>query len=125
MTSAGIEVIRHSFGRGTGEQPWGTAVSRRFWRQLAGFGLTWLVQSSVLLAFGLVAGRVFRRSGPAVQSGVYRTTLLAVVICPFASAALGAAGFDGFSLALPAQTNKPFPAERLRAPSRYPSGHSQ
>src|ERR1035438_7532014 len=70
-------------------------------RDLSGFGLTWLVQSSVLLALGLLAGRVLRRSGPAVQSGVYRTTLAAVLVCPVASAALSAAGFDGLSLRLP------------------------
>jgi beta-lactamase regulating signal transducer with metallopeptidase domain len=69
-------------------------------RELSGFGLSWLVQSSVLLTLGLVAGRLLRRSGPAVQSGVYRTTLAAVLVCPFASAALNAAGFDGFSLRL-------------------------
>ncbi len=71
-------------------------------REVSGLGLTWLVQSSVLLALGLAAGRLLRRSGPAVQSGVYRTTLAAVLVCPFASAALGVAGFDGFSLRLPA-----------------------
>ena len=70
-------------------------------RELSGFGLTWMVQSSVLLTLGIVAGRLLRRSGPAVQSGVYRTTLAAVLVCPFASAALGIAGFDGFSLRLP------------------------
>ena len=36
-----------------------------------------------------------------MQSGVYRTTLAAVLICPVASAALSAAGFDGLSLRLP------------------------
>ena len=71
-------------------------------REVSGLGLTWLVQSSVLLALGLAAGRLLRRSGPAVQSGVYRTTLAAVLVCPFGSAALGVAGFDGFSLRLPA-----------------------
>ncbi|MEJ7637908.1 MAG: hypothetical protein WKF75_07990 [Singulisphaera sp.] len=68
---------------------------------LAGFGLTWLAQSSVLLVLGLLAGRVLRRSGPAVQSGVYRTTLAAVLVCPVVSALLGAAGFDGLTLRLP------------------------
>ena len=70
-------------------------------REPSGFGLTWLVQSSFLLALGLLAGRVLRSWGPAVQSGVYRTTLAAVLICPVASAALSAAGFDGLSLELP------------------------
>ena len=97
--------------------------------QFAGFGLTWLVQSSVLLAFGLVAGRVLRRSGPAVQSGVYRTTLLAVVVCPFASAVLAAAGCDGLSLRLPSKAHESAPADRaardepqsIGAPSVTPS----
>jgi beta-lactamase regulating signal transducer with metallopeptidase domain/protocatechuate 3,4-dioxygenase beta subunit len=69
-------------------------------RDVCGVGLTWLAQSSVLLALGLLAGRLLRRFGPAVQSGVYRTTLAAVLICPFASLFLGAAGFDGLSLRL-------------------------
>jgi beta-lactamase regulating signal transducer with metallopeptidase domain len=73
-----------------------------FLRELSGFGLTWLVQSSVLLTLGLLAGWLFRRSGPAMQSCVYRTTLAAVLVCPFASAVLGIAGFAGFSWRLPA-----------------------
>ncbi len=68
---------------------------------LAGFGLTWLVQSSALLALGLLAGGLLKRSGPAVQSAAYRTTLAAVLICPAASALLAGAGFDGFLLRLP------------------------
>ena len=35
--------------------------------------LTWLVQSTVLLTVGLLAGRLLRRRGPAVQSTLYRT----------------------------------------------------
>ena len=94
-------------------RPWGT-VLRRYRDDLSGFGLTWLVQSSVLLALGLLAGRLLRRSGPAVQSGVYRTTLVAVLVCPFASAALSAAGFDGLSLRLPS----PVTPSRARATFR-------
>jgi beta-lactamase regulating signal transducer with metallopeptidase domain len=82
-------------------------------RDVSGFGLTWLVQSSILLAFGLLAGRLLRRTGPAVQSGVYRTTLAAVLICPFASAALSAAGFDGLALRLPSP-------ETTRSPELVP-----
>ncbi len=74
--------------------------------ELLSFALCWLVQSSVLLALGLLAGGLFRRSGPAVQSCVYRTTLAAVLVCPLASAALGIAGLDGFSLRLPATTSQ-------------------
>ena len=49
---------------------------------LSGIGLTWLVQSTALLALGLLAGRLLKRAGAAVQSGIYRTTLAAVLVCP-------------------------------------------
>lgn len=64
----------------------------------AGFGLVWLARSTALLAAGLVAGRLARRRGPAVQSAVYRATLAAVLACPAASALLGAMGVSGFAL---------------------------
>ncbi len=63
--------------------------------------LTWLVQSSVLLAIGLILGRASRRWGPAVQSAVYRTTLAAVLLCPIASSSMAAMGFGGWVLRLP------------------------
>ncbi|OJW05644.1 MAG: hypothetical protein BGO49_22265 [Planctomycetales bacterium 71-10] len=62
------------------------------------FGVAWLVRSTALLAAGLVAGRLLRRRGPAVQSAVYRATLAAVLACPAASALLGAMGVAGFAL---------------------------
>src|SRR5438270_14093447 len=68
------------------------------------FLLTWLVQSTVLLALGLVAGRVLRRWGPAVQSTLYRTTLAAVLLCPIASMAMTALGFSGLAIRLPGST---------------------
>jgi len=68
---------------------------------LAGLALTWLVQSSVLLALGLLAGRLIRKLGPAVQSAVYRTTLAAVLVCPLASGILAWGGLDGLSFMLP------------------------
>src|SRR3954470_7405752 len=67
---------------------------------LAGLGLTWLLQSSALLALGLLAGRLLRRTGPAVQSGVYRTTLVAVLVCPLASTFLASMGYEGPDLRL-------------------------
>ena len=70
----------------------------------AEFGLTWLCQSSALLALGLLAGRMLRRSGPAVQSAVYRTALGAVLVCPVASILLARAGFDGVVLRLPVRS---------------------
>ena len=67
---------------------------------LGGYGLTWLVQSSALLGLGMLVGSLLKRFGPAVQSGVYRTTLGAVLICPVASALLAGAGFEGLTLRL-------------------------
>ena len=66
--------------------------------------LTWLVQSTALLAIGLLFGRSSRRWGPAVQSALYRTTLGAVLLCPIASIALTAMGFSGVVLRLPVLT---------------------
>src|SRR3954454_1049755 len=67
---------------------------------LGGYGLTWVVQSSALLGLGMLVGSFLKRCGPAVQSGVYRTTLGAVLICPVASALLTVAGFEGLPLRL-------------------------
>jgi hypothetical protein len=36
--------------------------------------LTWLFQSTVLLAAGLLVGYLLRKRGPDVQSALYRTT---------------------------------------------------
>ena len=63
--------------------------------------LTWLVQSSVLLAVGLLAGRLLRRRGPAVQSTLYRTILVAVFLTPVASMAIAAMGFPGLVIWVP------------------------
>ena len=67
----------------------------------AGLALTWLVQSTVLLAAGLVAGRLLRKWGPAVQSALYRTALAAVILCPIASVSMAALGFSGLLIRLP------------------------
>ncbi len=66
--------------------------------------LNWLLQSTALLAIGLLIGRLSRRWGPAVQSAVYRTTLGAVLLCPIASIALTAMGLSGVVLRLPVLT---------------------
>ncbi len=67
---------------------------------LGGYGLTWLVQSTALLGLGVVVGSLLKRFGPAVQSGVYRTTLGAVLICPVVSGLLTGAGFEGLVIRL-------------------------
>jgi len=68
----------------------------------AGLVLTWLSQSTVLLAVGLLAGHLLRKRGPAVQSALYRTTLAAVILCPVASVSMAAMGFSGLLIRLPA-----------------------
>ena len=42
-----------------------------------------LLQSTVLLVLGLAAGRLVHSRGAAVQSAVYRTTLVAVIFANF------------------------------------------
>ncbi|HTU26736.1 MAG TPA: M56 family metallopeptidase [Pirellulales bacterium] len=68
---------------------------------LVRFGGNWLLQSALLIAIGLAAGRLLARRGSAAQSAVYRTTLAAVLACPLASLWLAHTGFAGWSLALP------------------------
>ena len=63
--------------------------------------LTWLIQSTVLLSVGLLAGRFLKGRGPAVQSALYRTILVAVLVCPIASMASAAMGFPGLVIRVP------------------------
>lgn len=65
------------------------------------FAVNWLLQSSLLLAAGLALGIVARQHGSAVQSAVYRTTLVAVLICPLATWSLSQVGVSGWSVKLP------------------------
>ena len=67
----------------------------------AGFAVNWLLQSTLLISIGLIVGALLRSRGSAVQSLVYRTTLIAVLACPLATIALEAAGFSGWSLTMP------------------------
>ncbi len=68
---------------------------------VATVALDWLIQSSVLLGLGLLAGRALRRAGAAVQSTAYRTALVAALLCPVASALLASAGLGGLVIRLP------------------------
>ena len=45
------------------------------------FAAYWLIQSSLLIAAGLIAAKLMRKSA-AMQSAIYRTTLAAVMLCP-------------------------------------------
>jgi len=68
----------------------------------AEFAVNWLLQSTLLITLGLLAGALLRKRGSAAQSVVYRTTLVAVLICPLATWLLAQSGVSGWSLELPA-----------------------
>lgn len=67
-----------------------------------GFAANWLLQSTLLIAAGLLAGLALRQRGSAAQSVVYRTTLVAVLLCPLATCVLALGGWSGWSLEMPA-----------------------
>lgn len=89
-------------------------------RIVIGFAANWLVQSTALIAVGLIVGRLIRRRGSAAQSAVYRMTLLAALACPLASCGLALVGVSGWSLEMPAawtyvQLREPPPVDELHA----------
>ncbi len=65
------------------------------------FALNWLVQSTLLIATGLLLAHWLRPKGSATQSLIYRTTLAAVLICPLATFTLDQLGVTGWSIRLP------------------------
>jgi len=64
--------------------------------------VNWFLQSSLLITLGLLAGLALRKWGSAAQSVVYRTTLVAVLICPLATWLLAQSGVSGWSIEMPA-----------------------
>ena len=66
-----------------------------------GFAANWFLQSTILISIGLLVGWILKARGSAVQSVVYRTTLLAIFACPLATLALSASGFTGWSIDMP------------------------
>lgn len=84
-----------------------------------------LVQSSLIVATGLLAARLLRGHGAAVQSTVLRVTLVAVLACPFASWMLAEVGVSGFGVELPQAEMAAVEREHevaLAAESSEPSG---
>ena len=65
------------------------------------FALNWLVQSTLLIAAGLLLARMLQAKGSATQSLIYRTTLVAVLVCPLATWTLSQLGASGWSIRLP------------------------
>src|SRR5882757_854446 len=70
-------------------------------RTAMGLAVNWLIQSTLLIAGGLTVGYLLRRRGSAVQSAVYRTTLVAALVCPLATWGLSLFGVSGWSLQMP------------------------
>ncbi|WP_010585136.1 M56 family metallopeptidase [Schlesneria paludicola] len=63
-------------------------------------GLSLLLQTGLVIGFGLLAARILRHQGAALQSAILRTTLLATLFCPIASWFLASAGISGFRIDL-------------------------
>jgi beta-lactamase regulating signal transducer with metallopeptidase domain/protocatechuate 3,4-dioxygenase beta subunit len=70
-------------------------------RAMTGLAANWLIQSSLLISGGLILGCLLRNRGSAIQSAIYRTTLVAVLACPMATWGLSLAGISGWSLQMP------------------------
>ena len=65
------------------------------------FVFHWVIQSSLLILVGLVAARLLRKRGAAFQSAIYRTTLMAACVCPFATWSLSQTEFSGWAFRFP------------------------
>src|SRR5262245_20848771 len=71
-------------------------------RMITGLAVNWLIQSTLLIGCGLAVGYLLRQRGSAVQSAIYRTTFVAMLVCPLATGALSMLGVSGWSLQMPA-----------------------
>ena len=60
-----------------------------------------LLQSTALILIGLLAARLLKHHGSAVQSAIYRATLVAVLICPAGTLLLRGVGVDAWMIDLP------------------------
>lgn len=65
------------------------------------FAINWLLQSTLLISLALLAAELLRKRGSAAQSVVYRTALVAILVCPLATWLLAQAGFSGWSIRMP------------------------
>ena len=68
---------------------------------LAELAVHWLAQSTIVIAVGIAAGMLLRHRGPALQSAIYRTTLLAAIACPLAGWLLSTVGLTFATLEIP------------------------
>lgn len=65
------------------------------------FLMNWWLQSTLLIAVGLLIGGWLKARGAALQSVVYRMTLVAALLCPLATWLLAINGVSGWSVKLP------------------------
>lgn len=84
---------------------------------LVPLGANLFLQSTLLLAAGLLVAHLCRQRGPALQSTILRATLVAVITCPLASLLFGLAGIAGGRLSLP-QPGTPATAATVQATSQ-------
>jgi beta-lactamase regulating signal transducer with metallopeptidase domain len=70
----------------------GSLTLTSFLHRASQFGLSLLVQSTIVLSLALLGGWLARRKGPALQSLIYKSGLVAVIAC-----AVITVGFGGFS----------------------------
>ena len=66
----------------------------------AALAMWWLLQSTLLIGAGLCIAALLARRGSALQSTIYRTVLVAVLICPPLTMVLTRLGFSGLSPSL-------------------------
>ena len=71
---------------------------------LAQNSVNFFLQSTALILIGLIAAKLLKKQGSAVQSAIYRATLVAVIACPLAAMGLGYCGFSGWTFELPEAT---------------------
>ena len=71
---------------------------------LAQNSVNFFLQSTALILIGLIAAKLLKKQGSAVQSAIYRATLVAVIACPLAAMGLSYCGFSGWTFELPEAT---------------------
>ena len=68
---------------------------------LTQYAFNLLLQSTALIVIGLIVGWTMRRHGSAVQSAIYRATLVTVLVCPLAAITLNMLGLQGWNVQIP------------------------
>ncbi len=75
-------------------QAWLAAIANSVFE----LGANWFIQSTLLLALGLTIGWTLRSFGAAIQSLVYRTTLLAVLASPLVTLGLAKSSLSSWGI---------------------------